>query len=122
MSVVKSVISPGKVSRAGSTDLDGMPGGNGGGDGECKAEGGSMAQPALHGNLTAEQFNQPAHQGEPQPGALVMRCIEATEDVRQPFCLDAPAGVAHKKLYVVLLLLRLQQDGAILRRIAHRIA
>src|SRR5271156_6352266 len=108
MSVVKSVISPGKVSRAGSTDLDGMPGGSGGGDGQSKAEGGSMAQPALHGNLAAEQFDQPAHQGEPQAGALVMGCIEAAEDVRQPFCLNAPAGVAHKKLHVVLLFLRLQ--------------
>src|SRR5271156_2378012 len=119
MSVVKSVISPGKRnaslsragSRAGSTDLDGTPGGNGGGDGESKAEGGSMAQPAFHGDLAAEQFNQPAHQGEPQPSALVMGCIEAAEDVRQPFCLNAAAGVAHKKLHVVLLLLRLEQNG-----------
>ncbi len=60
-----------------------MPGGNGGGDGKSKAEGGSVAEPALHGNLATEQFDQPAHQGEAQAGSLVMRGVEAAEDVRQ---------------------------------------
>jgi hypothetical protein len=36
------------------TNFDGMPGGNGGGYWEGKTEGGSVAEPALHGNLTTK--------------------------------------------------------------------
>src|ERR1700691_5640322 len=73
------------------TNFDGMPGGNGGGDWEGKTEGGSVAEPALHGDLTTEQFDQPAHQGEAQAGPLIMRGIEAAEDVGQTLRFDSPA-------------------------------
>ena len=99
-----------------------MPRGDDGGDGEGKGEGRSVAEPALDGNLTTEQFDQPAHQGEAQAGPLVVRGIEAAEDVGQPLGFDAPAGVAHGELHLVFLLLGLQQDRAILRRVADRIA
>src|SRR6202522_2152841 len=86
-----------------STNFDGMPGGNGGGYWEGKTEGGSVAEPALHGNLTAEQFDQPAHQGQAQAGPLVMRGIEAAENIGQPLGFDAPARVAHGELHPVFL-------------------
>ncbi len=58
----------------------------------------------------------------PRPGALVMRGIEAPEEIWQPLGFDAPTGVAHGELHLVLLLLGLQQDGAVFRCVADRIA
>src|ERR1700743_718271 len=87
------------------TNLYRMPCRDRGGDGEGKSEGCSMAQPALHGHLSAKQFNQPAHQGETQTGPLVVRRVDPPEDICQPLCLNAPARITHRELHRFLLLL-----------------
>src|ERR1700684_3808587 len=110
MSVERSVISLAMIKalqKKCSAYFDGVARSDGGGDVESESEGCSGAKPALHGNLAAEQLDESNHKGEPQSGALVMRCIEAPENVGQPLSLDAPARVLHEELHLVLLFLRL---------------
>src|ERR1700749_5328515 len=68
------------------TNLYRMPCRDRGGDGGGKGEGGSMAEPALHGRLSTKQFNQPAYEGETQTGPLIVRRVKPPEDICQPFC------------------------------------
>ena len=42
--------------------------------GKCEAEGGSVAQAALDGNLAAQRLNQPPHQRQSQACAALGEC------------------------------------------------
>ncbi len=58
----------------------------------------------------------------PRPVPWSCAALKRPKDIRQPLSFDAPARVAHEELHLVFLLLGLQQDGPVLRRVAHRIA
>src|SRR5262245_45387605 len=95
--------------------------------GELDEEGRAVARRALAADIALHGGDEVLHDGKTQPRAAhlaratFVHPVEALEDAREVFALDARAVVAHAQLDLTVPAHRRELDLAVGRRVLHRV-